>query len=331
MTTFWEKWLNYWDDEVEEKAKARQFIHEEELEWVKTRQDNRVALLASRDNGFVTQGGVTMLVEIPVGWKTGKCSHGEVAMYIIAGEGCSVIDGLRYGWEKGAVVAIPFGATYQHYNTGDKTVRFLAANAIHIERYCGVAKLVQYEDCSETPKGHPNEPKALSDILHRVGRIVLHEKDAPVKYANEEERKSGYHYHHKRVELMNTPGTGFALKEVEITTLMCDDPFKKSGLTAENHGHMEAHVYMLEGEGYSIVDEVKVPWKKGSLLHVQGPQTMHQHWNMSDDESKMLRIHFGLRAHWFDSIARRTFPYIRATPDSGASQDRAREAVQTKN
>jgi len=206
----------------------------------------------------------------------------------------------------------------------------LTANAIHIERYCGVAKLVQYEDCSEIPKGEPKEPKAPSDILFRVGRIVLHAKDAPVKYASEEERKSGYHHHHKRVELMNTPGTGFNQKEVEITTIMCDDPFKKSGMTAENHGHMEAHVYILQGEGYSIVDGVKVPWKKGSLIHVQGPQTMHQHWNMSDDVSMMLRVHFGMRAHWYEDIAKRTFPYIHALPESGGSSARARQAVYSR-
>ncbi|NIO21957.1 MAG: hypothetical protein GTN76_14810, partial [Candidatus Aenigmarchaeota archaeon] len=106
---FWDKWLRYWDEEVKEKAEARKVIHEEELEWMTTRQDKRVALLAAPENGFVTMGGVSMLVEIPVGWRTGKCSGGEVAMYIIEGEGCSVIDGLRYDWEEGAIVAIPFG------------------------------------------------------------------------------------------------------------------------------------------------------------------------------------------------------------------------------
>jgi len=330
LATFWDKWLNFWDDEVREKAEAKSVIHEDELKWMSTRQDKRVALLAAPETGFVTMGGVSMLVEIPVGWRTGKCSMGEVVMYIIEGEGCSVIDGLRYDWEEGAVVAIPYGATYQHYNTGDKTVRIIAANAIHIERYCGLAKLVQYEDCSKIPKGEPKEPKAPSDILFRHGRIVLHAKDAPTKYASEEERKSGYHYHHKRVELMNTPGTGFNTKEIEITTIMCDDPFEKSGLTAEAHGHMEAHVYILKGEGYSIVDEVKVPWKKGTLIHVQGPQTMHQHWNMSDEESGMLRIHFGMRAHWYEDIAKRTFPYIHAMPDSAASPSRARHAVRSR-
>ena len=239
-------------------------------------------------------------------------------MYIVEGEGCTIIDGARYDWEKGAVVWIPFGAVYQHYNTGKKTVRIIAGNLIHMENYAGVAKLVQYENCSEIPKGEPKEPKALSDILFRVGRIVLHAKDAPVKYATDEERKGGHHWHYKRVELMNTQGTGFNAKEVEITTIMVDDPLKKSaGLHAEKHAHMEAHVYILEGEGYSIVDNVKIPWKKGTMLHVQGPVTMHEHFNTGNVESQMLRIHFGPRARFFQDenrICQRVFPYIADDP-----------------
>jgi len=318
MITFWDNWLNFWNDEVEERAKARKFIHEEELEWITTRQDKRVALLVSPDNGFVTQGGVTMLVEIPAGWRTGKCSGGEIAMYIIEGEGCSIIDGLRYDWEKGAVIWIPFGAVYQHYNTGKKTVRFLTGNLIHFERLAGVAKLVQYEDCSKIPEGEPKEPKAPTDILFRVGRIVLHGKDAPVKYATDEDRKGGGHWHNKRVELMYTTGTGFNAKEVEITTLMCDNPITESAdQHAEKHAHMEAHVYVLEGEGYSIIDGIKIPWKKGTMLHVQGPVTQHEHFNTGKVVSKMLRTQFGPRAKFFQDqnrICERVFPYLADDP-----------------
>lgn len=318
MVNFYDKWLKFWDEEEEQRDKARKVIHEEELEWISTKQDKRVALLAAPENGFYTQGGVTMLVEIPVGWRTGKCSGGEVAIYIIEGEGCSVIDGLRYDWEKGATVWIPFGAVYKHYNAGDKPVRFLVANAIHLERFAGLAKLVQYEECSEIPEGEPKEPKAQSDILFGVGRIMLHAKEAPERVATLEERKSGRHFHARRVEMMGSPGTGFDAKEVEITTIMCDDPIKESGFHPEKHAHMEAHVYILRGEGYSIVDGEKIPWKKGTLLHVQGPQTMHEHFNTGEVESQMLRIHFGIRAHFYqdeDAIAKRVFPYIHALPE----------------
>ena len=309
MENFYDRWLKFWDESEAERAQARKVIHEEELEWVETRQDKRVALLASPDNGFITQGGLTMLVEIPEGWKTGKHSHGEEVMFIIEGEGCTVIDGERFDWEKESTLFIPFGAVHQHFNTGSGTVRFIAANAIHLERFVGLAKLVQYEDAAPIKPGEPADPKPVSGIsTKKLGRLVLHMKDAPQRFATEEDRKKD-HYHARRVDLMGYPGVGFEATEAQITTLMCDDPQD----SPEKHAHMEAMVYILDGEGYSIVDEVKVPWKKGTLLHVQGPVTMHQHFNTGTSESVLLRIEFGMRSKFFEKIAARTFPTIGST------------------
>ena len=71
MGNFYDDWLGLWNVEQEERAKARKHIHEEELEWVRTRQDYRAALLCARENGFAT-AGVAMLAEIPYKWHTGK-------------------------------------------------------------------------------------------------------------------------------------------------------------------------------------------------------------------------------------------------------------------
>ncbi len=309
MENFYDRWLKFWDEAEAERTKARKVIHEEELEWIRTRQDNRVALLASPDNGFFTQGGTCMLVEIPEGWKTGKHSHGEEVIFIIEGEGCTVIDDERYDWEKGTTLFIPFGAVHQHFNMGSKTVRFISANAIHLERFVGLAKLVQYEDADRIAPGEPGETRAISGIsTKKLGRLVLHMKDAPQRLATAEDRKKD-HFHARRVDLMGYPGVGFEATEAQITTLMCDEPQD----SPEKHAHMEAHVYILEGEGYSIVDDVKVPWKKGTLLHVQGPVTMHQHFNTGQGESQMLRIEFGMRSKFFEKIAGRTFPTIGST------------------
>ena len=309
MENFYDRWLNFWDEAESQRAKTRKVIHEEDLEWVQTRQDYRVALLAAPENGFFTQGGVTMLVEIPEGWKTGKHSHGEEVMFILEGQGATVIDGERFDWEKGSTIFIPFGAAHQHFNTGNETVRFIAANAIHLERFVGLAKLVQYEDAAKMTPDEPAEPRPMSGISTRkLGRLILHMKDAPQKLATDEDRKKD-HFHARRVDLMGYPGVGFEATEAQITTLMCDEPQE----SPERHAHMEAHVYIVEGEGHSIVDDVKVPWKKGTLLHVQGPVTMHQHFITGSVESQMLRIEFGMRSKFFEKIAQRTFPKIGST------------------
>src|SRR5574340_908226 len=129
MSNFYEEWLSLADDWKEQCAHARISIHEEELEWIETRQDFRAALLCSRRNGFLTPGEI-MLGEIPVQRNTGKHSHGEEALYIIKGNGCTVIDGTRYDWEEGSCIFIPFGCAHQHFNLGADTVRYFSVTAL---------------------------------------------------------------------------------------------------------------------------------------------------------------------------------------------------------
>ena len=97
----------------------------------------------------------------------------------------------------------------------------------------------------------------------------------------------------------------FKAREAQITEIMCDIPGKHTG----KHSHMEACIYVLQGEGHSIIDTEKVEWKKGTFLHVQGPQTVHQHFPVGQLESQFLRTHFGIRSHYFQPIAKKVFPY----------------------
>ena len=197
--------------------------------------------------------------------------------------------------------------------------------AVALERFIGVAKIVQHADAGETPM-HVIEKfsKAESDIHPEYGRIVLSSKDAPTGSAKEwgatlakatdefyqttvkEMRTPGVPGHRSRqVRLMGWPDTGFKATEVEISAILCDEPGKYSG----RHSHMEALLYVLQGEGYSVVDGEKIEWKKGSLLHVPGPETVHQHYNTGQIEAQQLRFHYGIRAKFFQRVAMRTFPY----------------------
>src|SRR3990172_5569729 len=125
MANFYDRWLSLDDDWNEQTARARKCIQEEDLEWVRTKQDYRAALLCSRDNGFLTAGDI-MLGEIPQGWNTGMHYQGEEAIYITKGKGCSVIDGKRYDWEEDSCLFIPFGVVHQHFNLGGDTARYFS-------------------------------------------------------------------------------------------------------------------------------------------------------------------------------------------------------------
>ncbi|MBI4295558.1 MAG: cupin domain-containing protein [Chloroflexi bacterium] len=325
MGNFYDQWLNLWAEEQEERARARKCIHEEELEWVRTIQDYRAALLCARDNGFVTSGAA-MLAEIPKGWSTGKHSHGEEAIFIVDGKGFSIVEGKRYDWDTGSCLFMPYGISHQHFNSGDSPVRYLSVMALALERFAGLAKVMQYEEAHEIAMGEPEGiDKADSDIHPEHGRIVLRLKDAPVQVGGEqtaetsrrddefnqsiakEMRSAASGGHHGRsIALMRDPGNGFKAKEIEMTHVMCDGPGMHSG----KHAHMEAVIYVLQGQGYSVVNGQKVDWKKGTLLHVQGPQTVHQHFNTGNSESQMLRIHYGLRSRFLQPIAKKVFPYL---------------------
>ena len=322
MDTFYDEWLRYWDDEQKERAQARNYIHEEELEWVRTKQDFRAALLCSRQNGFITAGEV-MLGEIPPGWNTGKHSHGEEGIFIISGEGFSVVDGKRYDWDTGSCLFMPYGSIHQHFNNGDETVRYLSTMSLALERFASLARVVQYEEANETPMNEPQVEMAESEVHPEYGRIVLRKKDALIMRHGSEESKAKLAmrndeysqslvkemreeiHHSRRIDLMWAPENEFKAREVQITAILCDTP----GAHSEKHSHMEAVVYALQGEGYSIVGGEKVEFKKGTLMQVPGPDTVHQLGNNTgNEETQLLRIHYGLRSVYFQPIAQRVFP-----------------------
>ncbi|MEE9145020.1 MAG: cupin domain-containing protein [Candidatus Binatia bacterium] len=317
MANFYDTWLNFWDESVKERNQARTVIHEEELEWVETPQDFRIALLAAPENGFRTWGSETMVAEIPPGSHTGRHAHGEEAIYIVEGEGFSIVDGVKYGWTKGSVLWIPFGAQHQHYNTGAATVRYFSGSALHLEYYVGLGKLDQLE--AKGSNDRPVEAPHSADGLDSQGRrIALRLEDAPVITYNPDDKFKGketgkpqvwqstMHTHRHWRWLMDGGQTGFQNREISISNIMGEGPGEYGG----KHAHMEAIIYILEGEGHSIIDDKKVPWKKGSLLHVQGPQTPHQHFNTGSIHSSLLRFAPGIRTHFFDPMAKGRFPKL---------------------
>ena len=66
---------------------------------------------------------------------------------------------------------------------------------------------------------------------------------------------------------MGYPGVGFEATETQITTLMCDEPQE----SPERHAHMEAHVYILEGEGHPSWTKSKCRGKRGRFCTSRAP------------------------------------------------------------
>jgi quercetin dioxygenase-like cupin family protein len=344
---FYERWLHMWDDSQEEKKNARAVIHDEELEWIETPQDYRIALMAGPENGFRTWGTEITIADIPAGHHTGQHEHGEEGIYIVEGEGCSVVNGVRYDWKEGSVLWMPFGSQHQHFNTGDGNARYLSFTALNLEHFAGLGRVDQWQEKGFTDT--PIDAEVSSDNLDRLGRrIHVSKDDSPVLTSDPEDRRAndrpmldtpveggwgqnarlGGEWAAEAQQRQGQPsatgghrdwGRGYMRRynrngedqkwknmEIEISNSMGDNPGRHGG----KHAHMEAYLYIIEGSGYTVVDGVKIPWKKGSLLHVQGPQTQHQHVNDTDKPNAQLRLAPGLRFGFFQPIARERFPYL---------------------
>jgi quercetin dioxygenase-like cupin family protein len=348
--TYYDDWLAMWDQATAEKKNARNHTHEEEIEWVETVQDYRTGLLIAPELGFRTWGTESLISEIPPGCHTGKHKHGEESIHIIEGSGFSIIDEVRYDWQKGSTIVVPFGSVHQHFNTGETTARYFSAMSVHLEHFCGLHRHTQLEE-----KGRithlPNVPSSPNNFDSRGRRVVLPLADADVRIGGEAAEGAvpqiepgkplvlgtldgmesiGTAHKAKLVQFMRIGKErgGFKALETEISGILCDPPHEYGG----THAHMEAHLYVLDGVGHSVVDGVSIPWKKGTAFHVPGPQTVHQHINDGDTESSMLRIAFGIR-YYFENIAKEEFPYLYLAyrQNAGARpQERERERERTR-
>src|SRR5919199_1873869 len=168
---FYDEWVGLWETAEAERAKARKVIHAEELEWVETRYDARAALLIAPETGFRTWGSVCFTAEIPPGAHTGKHRHGEEGIFIIEGEGFSVIDGRRYDWKPESGMLVPFGAEHQHFNTGTTTARYFSTMAVHLEHFVGIHRTTHLEDWGVT-REIPDLPRSV-DGRDASGRRIL--------------------------------------------------------------------------------------------------------------------------------------------------------------
>jgi uncharacterized cupin superfamily protein len=334
--TYYDQRLRSWKRELGDRAEARTSIHEDELEWVTTPQDARVALLVSPDTGFDTWGVETSVAEIPVGWHTGRHRHGEEAIYVISGSGFVVVDDRRYDFFPGTTIGIPYGAAHQLYNTGTDAVRYLSATPFPLERFVRLHRLEQLEETGPTDSipslpssstGYDTNDRRIrllwEDARYRDGRVTLlsslhaklragvdlsrsNEDGAPKATGGNAKVATGIGHHSARVHLMDRYGrTDFPNRLVFISGFLIEEPGARSG----RHAHMDAIIYVVQGRGHSVVDGQHIPWKAGTTLHVRGPQIQHQHFNTGSERSFLLRIASGLRPD-LETATADVFPYL---------------------
>jgi len=317
-SNFYHEWLNSAKRAAAERAEAKIHSRGRDLNWIITPQDSRMAMLAGPEGGFKTMGGCVLIGEIPAGWKTGCHRHGEESIYILEGEGHSLIGTKKYSWEAGDCLQIYSEVSHQHFNTGSRPVLYLQAMLAPLEAFIGVLNYVQESEAGilsdQEKREHASLPEGDSGMEYS-GKILMDEAAAsggPVEDPYERTkriREAGRAYLAGRVILRKrdtqwkptkqagmrcaliTHERGFTYRAVNMSLINEVPPRWHTG----RHIHAEAMIYVLEGKGYSIIDGKRYEWEAGDLLHVQGPHTDHQHFNTQDTPVRYMRIGFTIR------------------------------------
>lgn len=250
-----------------------------------------------------------------MGWKSLGHRHTvEAVLYVLQGNGHSIIDGVRYDWEPGDFISVPMFSWHRHVNTGNQDFIYVAATTGPLSLALGLAV---YED-ERYPDfwifGHKSESamKSLipgSDDSTRIstGEVVGR---APLSFTDElygdhlafsggeEKRRRASQVLLKgaqvefqktpmgRVRYVVDPKTGFLMRV--LGTLLAEiSPGKRSGA----HRHMYEEVnYIVSGQGYSLIEDRRYDWQAGDVLCIP-VFSWHQHFNTGDQPARFLVHH----------------------------------------
>jgi quercetin dioxygenase-like cupin family protein len=299
VRTFYDDWLEA-GDRIEERFRTSPGVaRDADQPWVRTRHDVRVKRLLSSEDGFPTMGGVVLKAEIPPGWHTGLHRHGEEAIYVETGHGFALIDGQRFDLKPGSVLHIPYRAAHQLVNLADVDLRYVSASIAPLERFVHLFRLEQLEDCGPNTPELLATPSAAGVALSTGRRVVIDLDEAPTDPGDEPTaRMAAYTRQHFLVHYLTVARNGFKVPSSVAMTHVFEEP---AGSHGGRHQHLEAVLYVIQGEGYSEVGGVRHPWGPGDVLHVPPAMHEHEHSNPGDVAYRLLRIQFGIR-YFFQDI-----------------------------
>jgi gentisate 1,2-dioxygenase len=280
--------LKHWED------LQRTIVTAESVQMVDTPRRMKRGVMVSADGGVPSLNLDAVNHEIEPDVVSTIHRHSwDAMMFITEGSGWTEVNGKRYEWKPWDTVYLPAFQWHRHGNDGDKTAKYVTFSVQPMVELLGLAIL---EEGGDTPfEDLPAAPVPASDATgndpysNRVSRlhdqqralaesrILTPYEDVPFKVTPRGAR-SGF-----LVDKAIGHATG------GLTAVMHQ---LAPGLYQSRHRHGgEAWLYCVTGEGYSMIDGVKVPWKQGDLVIVDH-WSWHQHFNASPDKvSSIIRVH----------------------------------------
>lgn len=236
------------------------------------------------------------IIELAPGERTSTHRHSHDAVcFVLEGQGTTAIGANRYAWMRWDALHTPAWSWHRHENTGKSVARLLAITDAPLVHTLGLSRI---EDAGDVPP----EPDAEVRAPTRGGRG--YDAEVAAAAASWSERlKARRHTSFGELELRTSPrGSRTALlvdrslgyRTTGLSIAMFQIP---PGGKQANHRHPgEALLYIVEGEGHSVVDGVRHGWSQGDGV-VVNQYVWHQHFNSSRD-----RVATVIRMHMWESI-----------------------------
>jgi mannose-6-phosphate isomerase-like protein (cupin superfamily) len=312
--TFYDRWIDAEAQVRRANETSPVVVHDAEVPWEETRQDARAKLIFGRELGLPTMGGALVKAEIPTGWQTGRHRHGEESIFFMSGEGATRIGSEWFRWRAGTAMLIPYRAEHQHFNLGEEPVTYLSATATPLEAFLHLGGVDHLEDHGPLNQGLAGSiPSATSHHLSSGRRVSINLDEAPTDPGDDPDANLPANRNQHDLEQFLVHGrNGFEPSSVAITHLFTEPAGFKGG----RHRHLEAVLYIVDGNGFTNVEDRTIPWAPGDVMHIPPAMFAHQHYNDGQAPCRMLRIAFGIR-RWVTSLWPEGYETRRVVDDAG--------------
>ena len=256
----------------------------------------RTGYLCGGDSGIPMRMIDARVLELEPGQRTSTHRHTHDAVcFVLEGQGATTIGGRRYAWLKWDALHTPAGSWHRHENTGKTKARMLAVTDAPLVATLGLSRIDDIGDRAPEPDEPPRAnasgttgydaelAKAAAMWTDRsearrhtsFGDLTLRSSPRGTRTALLVDRSLGY----------RTTGLSIALFQIP------------PGAKQANHRHPgEALLYIVEGEGHSVIDGVRYDWRAGDAPIVN-QYVWHQHFNSSPDKVATV-----IRMHMWESI-----------------------------
>lgn len=312
------------DHQRQKQRQARSLVNGEDLPWEVNPQGRMKWYLHPAIGDTVIQTLIIYLQEIPPGSSSGKQkTQGGTVIFVVEGKGHTVIDDATHTWEKEDVVQIPIrhdGVFFQHFNDDTKEPAYLICAEPNLVNALGVDRGSGFEQLADSPEFQSGKtaagfargearaaarPAVIAQSLGQESHSHRHGSPAGNKEVDTYERVLELHKgqirrgYEGKIVVRGKERPIEKSRQGWLRYYLYGELFPETALQEwgvflhEIHAHTGKHshqgglaIFVLDGDGYTILEGQKLAWKKDDLLllPIKPGGVEHQHFNNHPDK-----------------------------------------------